>query len=172
MPSYQFSSISELSDVTILSNGLFLCVLHANKIPPHIGLSINGLYYSLKAKGKDIALPVNEVFKVIERKKIATLFIGLTSEVSKLEIEKVFSEFDKAIAYQSSCLSPLKQLFKMDNGVQKLSDFLHEIEERQLINKVYGFCISSEYSQIPDYDLKEIHDRLEKLNTKTKVDHV
>ena len=73
MPSYQFSSISDLSDVTILNNGLFLCVLHADKTPPHIGISINGLYYSLKAKGKDIALPVNEVFKVVERKKIATV---------------------------------------------------------------------------------------------------
>jgi hypothetical protein len=172
MPSYQFSSISVLSDATILNNGLFLCVLHADKIPPHIGISINGLYYSLKAKGKDVSLPVNEVLKIVERKKIATLFIGLTSEVSKLEIEKVFSGFDKAIAYQSSCLSPLKQIFKMDEGVQKLSGFLLEIEERQLINKVYELCIPSGYTQIPDYDVKEIHDRLEKLNAKTKVNHV
>lgn len=172
MPSYHFSSISDLSDVTILNNGLFLCVLHADKIPPHIGISINGLYYSLKAKGKDIALPVNEVFKVVERKKIATLFIDVKADISKMEIETVFSEFDKAIAYQTSCLSPLKQLFQLGSNVQKLSDFLLEIDQKKMIGSVNGLFIPSGYTQIPDYDVKEIHDRLEKLNAKTKVDHV
>ena len=54
-----------------LTNRLILWVLHADKIPPHIGLSKNDQFYSLKVSGKDEGLPVRNVLQIIEKKNIA-----------------------------------------------------------------------------------------------------
>ena len=39
--------------------GLFLWVFHADKIPPHIGISLDGCFFSLKSSGVDIDLELS-----------------------------------------------------------------------------------------------------------------
>ena len=42
MYSFEFSHINPLQDFKSLQQGFFLCIWHANKIPPHIGVVIDG----------------------------------------------------------------------------------------------------------------------------------
>ena len=53
MYSFQFDTINSLNNESALNTGCYLCIWHANKIPPHIGILIDGSYFSLKVKGKD-----------------------------------------------------------------------------------------------------------------------
>ena len=54
MYSFEFDNIIHQFDEVILNKGIYLSVVHANKIPPHIGIVVDGKYFSLKANGKDI----------------------------------------------------------------------------------------------------------------------
>jgi len=168
MYSFEFKYIIHHFDESILNKGIYLSVVHANKIPPHIGIVVNGKYFSLKAKGKDVAVPIKDLIKIINRKQIVSLFIQLPSIVSVGQVSTIYQTYTKAIAYESSCLTPIKQLFGLGEEIQKLGDLLEILDESQLMTSVFGFNIPDEYKGIPAYGKDAIHQRLEILATKSK----
>ena len=58
----------------ILHKDIWLVVLHANRIPPHIGLMINGNYNSLTIKGHELNVSSEALLKIISQKKIEKCF--------------------------------------------------------------------------------------------------
>lgn len=146
-------------------NGVFLWVFHANKIPPHIGLSTNGDFFSLKASGRDVALNSKNVFKTIERKQIPSLIIELKVELNTDVVQNVFSKYERTVPGEITCLDPIKSILNCEKAT-KLSDLLNILNEEALIveeNKIY---LPNDFSGIPDYDVRAIHDRLLKLENK------
>jgi len=168
MSDYKFQHINQLPDLSILENGLFLCIIHADKIPPHIGVSIDGKYFSLKAKGKDEAIPVSEVLKIIDKRTIKTLFVSLEVSVGIEQIKQVYSRFEKTIVRETSCLSPIKDVLKVQGDIQKLSDLLDYLDSNRLSREVFGVYIYEDFKGIPYYEVEDIDKRLESL-TKAKV---
>ena len=78
-----------------LNKGTWLVVLHASRIPPHIGLLIDGSYNSLTIKGQELDVAINVLLKTIQLKKIEAIFISLIkqpvfSTSFQLEIAKHF----------------------------------------------------------------------------------
>lgn len=163
MSEYTFQHIHALNDESILGSGLFLCILHADKIPPHIAISMDGKYFSLKAKGKDEAIPVTEVLKIINKRTIKTLFVRLDARVKFEQLEEVFARFEKTIVKETSCLSPIKEVLKVQGDVQKLSDLLSYLDLNHLSMEVFGVCIDESFKGIPYYEVEDIDKRLESL---------
>lgn len=60
-----------------LNKDSLLVILHANRIPPHIGLLINGNYNSLTIKGHELNVNIEALLKTISQKKIESVFIEL-----------------------------------------------------------------------------------------------
>lgn len=168
MYSFQFEYIIREFDESILNKGIYLSIVHANKIPPHIGVVVDGKYFSLKAKGKDENVPVKELLRILNRKNIVSLFVSISIDLSNEKVLQVFDGFEKAIAYESSCLSPVKQLFELGEGIQMLGDLLNELAEKKLISLVYGCNVLDDYKGIPKYNINAIHERLEILASKSK----
>ena len=52
-----------------LNKDSWLVILHANRIPPHIGLLINGNYNSLTIKGHELNVSIEALLKTISQKK-------------------------------------------------------------------------------------------------------
>ncbi|MFN5846790.1 MAG: hypothetical protein ACK46O_13885, partial [Flavobacteriia bacterium] len=75
MSDFGFKRIWSIEDENELQKGFFLWILHADKVPPHVGCSIDGNYYSLKVSGKDEGVNVAKVQTVIEKKGILTIVI-------------------------------------------------------------------------------------------------
>ena len=163
MSEYKFQHIHALNDESILGSGLFLCILHADKIPPHIGISMDGKYFSLKAKGKDEAIPVTEVLKVVYKRAIKTLFVRLDVNVTIEQVKEVFSGFERTIVRETSCLSPIKDVLKVQGSVQKLSDLLGYLDLNRLSSEVFGVFIYESFKGIPYYEVEDIDKRLESL---------
>ena len=69
MSSFEFENVLDLNSESALKEGFFLWIWHADKIPPHIGCSINGVYFSLKVNGKDDKKESNNALLVIQQKK-------------------------------------------------------------------------------------------------------
>ena len=172
MSSYTFRQIKPLAEGNNNFEGFYLCVIHADKIPPHIGLSIDGKYFSLKAKGKDVGVPIIEVLKIVNKRSIKTLFIEIEVNFTLKEITTVFDNYDKAIVFETSCLSPIKELFIEGEKVQKLSDLLKSLESKGILRKIYGLNIDEDYEGIPHYEIDAIHQRLKTLLQIKTENHV
>jgi len=168
MYSFEFDNIIHQFDEVILNKGIYLSVVHANKIPPHIGIVVDGKYFSLKAKGKDINVPVIDLLKIINRKQIASLFLQIQKIITIKDILTIYQSFNKAVAYESSCLTPIKHIFQLGDEIQKLGDLLKVLNQSQSIVSVYGVNIQDEYKGIPAYEVDAIHQRLEILAIKSK----
>lgn len=152
-----------LIDHEFLNNRVYLWIWYADKIPPHIGCSINNAYFSLKVSGKDFALPPNRVITLIEQKEIPFLLIETGSEFQLSDVNAVFSRHSLSKDESETCLTPLLDLFGFPNEVNQLHDLLGYLSKKERINHIFGLNLSKAYSALPEYGQKEIKDRLRKL---------
>jgi hypothetical protein len=164
MYSFEFDSISQLNNYQELNSGFFLCIWHANKIPPHIGVLINGAYYSLKVKGKDANIPVQDIVKLIERKGICTVFTEIKCDVSKTKVEEIFSKFQVARESKATCLTPITEIFEVRENVHMLSDLLNYFKEKNQIGQLFGLNLNPDFKGILAYGKEEIEARLKQLS--------
>ena len=156
---FEFEHIVRDSKTLNHSQGLYLWVFHADKIPPHIGISLDGLFYSLKSSGVDIALDTGKVFRLISDKKLPSILIGLTSKVSDAELHKIYQSYSKTQAGSITCLTPVNEVLGIDN-VTKLSELLMRLKEDGILSQVYGFYLPEQLKGIRAYSAQDITSRL------------
>ena len=164
MYSFEFNTIADLKENQDLKLGFFLCIWHANKIPPHIGVLIDGFYYSLKVKGKDTKIPVQEIIKLINRKSICTVFVEINLPINQQFVEDVFSNYDFAVESKSTCLTPITEIFNLVESISQLSDLLKHFNEKNQIGQVFGLNLTSDFKGILSYGKEEIEARLKQLS--------
>ena len=147
---------------SLLDQGTFLWVIHADKIPPHIGLSIDGRFYSLKAKGVDFDRDAALMLQVIKTKAIKTLFYRLP-QMDIVQVQEMFNRFTTATSDNATCLQPIKELVN-DAVSPTIHGLLETLAEREQLSEVFGLNIDSSFTGIHDYTLADIHQRLDKLH--------
>lgn len=162
MPSYSVTDIEPFNSYVGLNSAL-LWVLHADKIPPHIGLSYNGLFYSLKANGKDEGVSIESLIEIVNRRRISTLCFELNSSVESDSIIKEFRRFDRTIPNEITCLIPIKNVLN-HKSASKLIELLKLLEENDEIERAMGLNIEKDFGGIQDYDVAAIHARLKNLD--------
>jgi len=143
--------------------GIHLWVIHAEKIPPHIGLSIDNYYFSLKANGRDDAIQVNSILQIISKKEIGTLLIKLKSNTTLNQMKAEFDKFESAQDLNSTCLVPIKRCLNAPKKILKLSDLLHYLKAEGEILSVFGLHLNNDYKGIEKYSTIEIQQRITKL---------
>lgn len=135
-------------------------VLNATRTPPHIGISVNKKYFSLKANGKDESIDIQLFLDLIDRKSIPTLFIQLERNIEENDVLHSYQQFHKAGENNSTCLSPIAQI----NGVptaRQLSELLHSIKDT--IKHISGLNLPADYKALPSYSIETIHQHIEDL---------
>ena len=145
-------------------HGVHLWILHAAKIPPHIGISVDEHYFSLKAKGKDESVSIQSMLQVIDKKKISTVLIQLKSNLTFDQVRIEYSKFERAFGLETSCLVPIKNCLNAPKNIQKLSELLHFLQDENQLLSVFGLHLINEYKGIKSYTIDEIQQRIEKLN--------
>lgn len=169
MSMFKIENVSAHYDNSFPLNYTHLWIWHVDKIPPHIGISADRKYYSLKSTGKDEAMPVDQVIELIYRKKIKVLAAELTDFVELEEVQKVFAEFDSTKSGEITCLDPVKRILNQSNA-RKLEELLIGLEENSDIKTYRVFNIEEdEFEGLPSYDVDEIHARLQKLENDRKA---
>ena len=171
MSDFNFGIISNLKESSVFNKGYFLWIWHADKIPPHIGCSINGYYYSLKVNGKDEGILTSKVVSVIENKKIPSVFVQLKKDFSPSEIRSIFSNYQLAESTKSTCLSPITELFQCSDSVFQLSELLKYLKERGEIETFFGLNLTEDYRNLPNYSRDDITSRLLKLENVKSEKH-
>jgi hypothetical protein len=147
-----------------LEEGVFLCVIHANRIPPHIGISINGKFFSLKAKGKDVNIPIDRIVQLLHTKLIAGLFVKLNpSLVSEEKVIRVFNLLPSSIEGKQTCLGPIIEIVGAPESVEHIGDLLAYLESDESIIQRITLNLPTGFKGIPWYSLTEIKQRIEFL---------
>lgn len=170
---YTLPVTTDFDDKLLLKNS-WLMILHASRIPPHVGIMINGSYSSLTIKGHELNVRAEVLLKTISQKKIEALAVQLvkqpvfSADYQKEVLDFYVKQFPKVEAHKASCLSPVKLFLQEFYAIPyDARELLFEITERlkqnAYINKVLGFnlkdpLMESEFS-LPVYS----HERLQEV---------
>ena len=143
-------------------NSSMLWIIHSNQIPPHIGFSTADSYFSLKATGVDFNLQANRVFHSLYRKQGEFVLVELNQSFDIEQVKKEFQENSVIFNGKNTCLSPIKQLFGVQNHLM-LPDLLIYLEKNQLISSIFAFNVSDSQLGIKSYTQADIDERIENL---------
>jgi hypothetical protein len=144
--------------------GIFLWVFHTDKIPPHIGISKDGFYFSLKVSSKDENIPVEKICKLLKTKKIPTLIIK-TSEnsIKNRHLETVFEKYQTANSDGLTCLTPITEIYFSETQDLILIELLNLLNEAGVMETIFGINLPTDYKGIPAYSRQDIQNRLYQL---------
>lgn len=164
------------SDPSVFNKGCWLTVLHASRIPPHVGLMIDGNYNSLTIKERELNVSAAALLKAVAQKKIETLFLKLVkhpvfSTDHQLHIfQEQLNQFTAVKPNEATCLSPLKLFFEEFYAIpnekeQLLFDFVDALYQNDYITNAIGVNLPEGKDQtftFPHYTNKELQNRIEK----------
>ena len=151
-----------------LLKGFYIVVIHATRIPPHIGLIIEEKFHSLSIKGQDINTSVEALIKNCKQRKIPTLFIKIrnhsTFSVPYLKEHfisniKQFPKVDIAVA---TCLSPVKLFFEEVYNVPMINinylfELIPKLYSEGLIENISSLFVDEKTYKLPVYTDTEIN---------------
>lgn len=168
--------VSETNDVKKLTKQLWLVILHASRIPPHVGILVDGNYNSLTIKGHELNVSVEALIKTISQKKIESVFIQLPQhpvfsldyikEISQLYIQ----QYTHVKHNESTCLSPIKLILQEFYALTALdNELLFEVVERLYQNNYVNDVVALNVSEVkngeislPIYSNEELQRVIEK----------
>mgnify|MGYP006120908591 CR=1 FL=1 len=156
---YKIDTIVPYTDTVLDPMKSYLWIWHADKIPPHIGISTTDAYFSLKSSGKDVALPVSSIIALIERKQIKTLNVELKDKIDIDFLQSIFNRYKTAVEKRFTCLTPIKEILNRPLPT-RLDYLLTELDSDNQIERYIGFNIDESFEGIPFYTEEDIHHRL------------
>lgn len=160
MPSFIFPSIQKAESLNF-SEDSFIWIWHADKIPPHIGISTQNRYYSLKVSGKDNGLNCTSVWNLAVKKEIAIVLVKLNQPLELNRIKSKFEAFEITEPNSITCLSPISSILNFE--CKQLSELLNELTINNFIHSFLGNNLPNGYNQLRDYSTNEIMNRLKLL---------
>lgn len=164
-------AVTEFSD-DLLQKGTWIAVLHAQRIPPHIGLVFNGNYNSLTIKEHELNIDLNLLLKTIKQKKIKSVFVRVVSHpVFSIDHQlSMFQEILKKYSYvkqfESTCLSPVKQFFRefyVLNCEEKelFFEFMQHMSDNKFIDTACALNLElTEGIDLPCYTHEELNEKI------------
>ncbi len=162
-------------ETSILTKGTWLVILHASRIPPHVGLMIDGNYNSLTIKERELNVRAEALLKTISQKKIEALFLKMVkhpvfSSDHQLNIfQEQLNQFTAVKQNEATCLSPLKLFFEefyavRNNKEQLFYDFVDELFQNDYITQAIGLNIANKSENniftLPHYTNEELQARI------------
>ena len=143
--------------------GLSLWIFHIDKVPPHVGLSVGDMFFSLKSNGRD-EIPIIKLIQLIDKKEIKSVVLNLRVNIFLSEVRRVFSLYDRAFSVKTSCLAPIKEVLNISENVTKLSELLSHLNDNNILSEYYGFNVTESELGILSYGPEDIEKRFNRLH--------
>lgn len=144
---YKISNLLPAND-TLLLNDVYLVLLYATRIPPHLLISVNGKVFTLSVKGATVDGDLSALLTLIRRKNIETIFIKLslpplfTIDKLREEIRSCTLAYPRADIGIATCLTPIKDFCHSvydteSKNVNLIFDLLPKLQERNAMKDCY-----------------------------------
>ena len=149
-----------------LNRGTFLCLFGTDKTPPHLGLVVDGKYYSTSAKGSRVGENAELILRRVKQSTIPTLFIQLDVLVDMNKLARAFENYPK-LKESQTCLLPIKDYINSigedvtpANFVFELIPILHNLK---LISDSFSLYMQDSSFKLKVYSKEDIVNRIVKL---------
>jgi len=166
-----------------VKKGIYMVLLHANRVPPHIGIMIDNEYHSLTLKGQELNISGNVLLKNCGVRKIPTIFIKIKKHpvFSNQHLNECFIEqvkmFEKVNTEGNTCLSPIKLFFDEFYAIDKskiglIFDLLDALKENDFVTETCGMNLGEMNGNIfylQPYNEAELQLQIEAEFKKVKV---
>lgn len=144
-------------------NQRYLWIWNPTSVPPHMGISVDGAYFSLKSNGVDWNANLMDLIAVIERKHLPVVAVELKADFDLNTCTDSFSSFERTIPGEVTCLQPIKSVLGLA-APQKLSELLEELESQHALGAITAWNITSTELELPEYSTDDIHAYLDSLS--------
>ncbi|MCH7534581.1 MAG: hypothetical protein IH948_02350 [Bacteroidetes bacterium] len=176
MTNYTFKGVQD-GDIETGSQGVYIWLFHADQTPPHLGITINGRYFSLLYNKLICNVDMVNVHRTIKSKDIPTLFVEVIQqkniETDYLEIaSEIFNEYEDISKTHITCLTPLKRTVEKIVNVDLsecnvIFDVLDSLLEAKIELRFHHLFLSklieNDVFEMEHYGLNEVEQRIKKL---------
>lgn len=169
----------ELND-SIIQDEFFIFMFRTTKIPPHLGVVVEGKVYDITVNGPTVGLEVSQFLRLIHQKSIETLFIQLDLHHTNFNKKDLIEE--KIVKYKQvtelvTCLTPIKEIVSefYQINVSKVNfifELLPLLSKKKLITNVYhlnmGKQIENSVFRLKKYTMEDIQESIRCLKNRKK----
>jgi hypothetical protein len=149
-----------------LNSGTFLCLFGTDKTPPHLGMVVDGKYYSTSAKGSRVGENVELILRRVNQSAIPTLFIKLDIAEDILKLVIAFENYPK-LKENQTCLLPIKYYINSMGEDVTSANFVFELIpillNRKLISNFFSLYMRDSSFELTVYSKEDVVNRIVKL---------
>ena len=134
-------------DDALLLHDVFLIILYANRIPPHLAVSVNGKLFTLTTKGATIDGELSSMLRLLRKNNIETIFIRLhvpplfTMDQLHDEIKKYTLAYPRVDVGIATCLNPIRDFCGAVYGQESVkANFIFELLPKLEHKEALGEC--------------------------------
>ena len=168
------------ADEALLHSDVYLIILYATRIPPHLAVSVNGKIFTLTVKGPSVDGNLSAMLKFIRQKSVASIFVKLqvpllmTTENILEEIRKYINVYPRVDVHLATCLSPIKDfcssVYHIDtNNVNFIYELMPKLYEQKIIQECYQLNLDREMMEnsfsIEKYSMNDIYEGIRRMRT-------
>lgn len=164
----------------VLEKGLYLVILHALRIPPHIGIIIHGKYHSLTLKGIETDIDSAVLLRTLHKTQTESIFFEINPHpvFSNNYLSDVFKEilknYPRIIAGKVTCLNPVSTFFEEFYAVShEKNDIIYtlvqKLNENGFILKAFLLNLNTgnKMVQLPVYTAEELNHKIKSITILT-----
>jgi len=171
LPQFHFPHIEVFSSYQV-KTAIYLWIIHATKIPPHVGISIDGNYFSLKMNGID-DLEIEQVLKIIAKKQIPTIAVKLKENTAICKrFLTVKNTYERIIPGKTTCLTPISELLLNDNKEYLLPELLQILTDLKQIEAFFALNLPEDFTGFLSYEKEQVNKRLNELQDAKRTNHI
>lgn len=181
MSTYSISNLLPVHDAVLL-NDVYLVLLYANRIPPHLLIAINGKTFTLSVKGASVDGELAALLNLIRKKNIETIFIRLslpalfTLDQLKEQIRACTLAYPRADIGIATCLSPIKDfchsIYETEKqNVNLIFDLLPQLQAKNIIKECYQINLNHLVKESNTFKIKiyQVNDVFEAIRESSLV---
>jgi hypothetical protein len=178
---YSISNLLPVHDAVLL-NDVYLVLLYANRIPPHLLIAINGKTFTLSVKGASVDGELAALLTLIRKKNIETIFIRLslpalfTLDQLKEQIRACTLAYPSADIGIATCLSPIKDfchsIYETEKqNVNLIFDLLPQLQAKNIIKECYQINLNHLVKESNTFKIKiyQVNDVFEAIRESSLV---
>ncbi|GAB4256467.1 MAG: hypothetical protein Kow0079_13570 [Vicingaceae bacterium] len=152
----------------------FVVLQKIDRIPPHLGMIINGYYADINIKGSTINLPAMEYMRTLKLKHIPAILIEISLQKNQIDFSEICLTLEK-VETDKTCLTPIKSYFETYfneslHHINYIFDLIPFLEKKNLIKNIYGIntdeLVVDNYFYLKKYSLDTINNCINKLTLK------
>lgn len=170
--SYKILNILPANEA-LLAQDVYLIVINAAQIPPHLAISVNGKLFTLTVKGATVDGELSALLRLIQKKSLETIFIKLTVPhlftIDQLqeEIKKYTLAYPRVEVSIATCLNPIKDFCSTvyeteTKNVNFLFDLLPKLYEQNIISSCYHLnldrYLTNDSFYLNKYNMNDIYE--------------